>query len=343
MLRKIDWDNQIGRRLRLRDLHVFLTVAQHGSMAKGAAQLRVSTPTVSEVIADLEHGLGVRLLERSPKGVEPTTYGHALLKRTLIVFDELKQCIKDLEHLADPAVGEIRIACPLAIASTVMPHVLERFVEKYPRVVLHFDEVTAGSSTRDFRDLRDRKYDLILGRGGSPPVEEPTTDDLNIEFFFDDQLLIVAGAKSKWVTRRRKIDLSELVGERWIMQGSQSWNYRTLAEACHARSVAMPRASLVTLSMSVITHFLADGRFITSMPRSVAYFCAFKVLPVDLPIRPWPVYIATLKNRTLSPAVERFIECARDFTLPMREGRQHQSGRSRKSGGHSNTRPRVVP
>jgi hypothetical protein len=58
-------------------------------------------PTVSEVIADLEHGLGVRLLDRSSKGVEPTRFGHALLKRTLIVFDELKQSIKDIEHLAD--------------------------------------------------------------------------------------------------------------------------------------------------------------------------------------------------------------------------------------------------
>ena len=105
MLRKIDWDSQIGRRLRLRDLHVFSTVAQRGSMAKAAAQLGVSTPTVSEVIADLEHGLGVRLLDRSPKGVEPTRYGHALLKRTLVVFDELKQCIKDIEHLSDSDRG----------------------------------------------------------------------------------------------------------------------------------------------------------------------------------------------------------------------------------------------
>src|SRR5690349_8717019 len=97
MLRKIDWDDQIGRRLRLRDLHVFFTVAQRGSMSKAAAQLGVSTPTVSEIIADLEHGLGVRLLDRSPKGVEPTRYGNALLKRTLNIFDELKQTIKDIE------------------------------------------------------------------------------------------------------------------------------------------------------------------------------------------------------------------------------------------------------
>src|SRR5438876_5818266 len=146
MLRKIDWDSQVGRRLRLRDLHVFFTVAQRRSMAKGAAQLGVSTPTVSEVIAGLEHGLGVRLLDRSPQGVEPTKYGHALLKRTLIVFDELKPSIKDIEYLDDPTAGEIRIACPLALASTVIPHVFERFVKKDRRVVSHFDEVTAPSA-----------------------------------------------------------------------------------------------------------------------------------------------------------------------------------------------------
>ena len=167
MLTKIDWDSQIGRRLRLRDLHVFSTVAQRGSMAKAAAQLGVSTPTVSEVIADLEHALGVRLLDRSPKGVEPTRYGDALLKRTLIVFDELKQSIKDIEQLADPTSGEIRIASPLAIAFTIVPHVLQRFAASHPRVAVHFDEVASASATRDFRDLRDRKYDLILGRGAS--------------------------------------------------------------------------------------------------------------------------------------------------------------------------------
>src|SRR5438874_13510908 len=105
------------------------------------------------------------------------------------------------------------------------------------------------------------------------------------------------------------------------MQAPHTWDYRILSEACRARGLPMPKASLVTLSMSVITHFLAAGQYITAMPRSVAYFKSFKVLPVDLPVRPWPVNIVTLKNRTLSPVVERFIECARDFTRSMGKGR----------------------
>jgi DNA-binding transcriptional LysR family regulator len=273
------------------------------------------------VIANLEHGIGVRLLDRSPKGVEPTRYGEALLKRTLVVFDELKQGIQDIEHLEDPTSGEIRIASPLAIAFTIIPHVFERFAKRYPRVVLHFDEIASASATRNFRDLRDRKYDLILGRGLPSQPENSRAGDLIVEPLFDDQLVVAAGAPNKWGARRRQIDLEELVDEPWIMQAPHSWNHRVLSEACHARGVAMPRASLVTLSMSVITHFLEGGQYITAMPRSVAQFKSLKVLPVDLPPRPWPVNLVTLRNRTLSPVVERFIECAREFTRPMREGR----------------------
>ena len=110
MLRKIDWESQIGRRLKLRDLHVFSTVVQCGSMAKAARNLGVSHPAVSEVIADLEHALGVRLLDRSARGIEPTIYGDALLKRSVAVFDELKQSIRDIEFLSDPPPGKYELA-----------------------------------------------------------------------------------------------------------------------------------------------------------------------------------------------------------------------------------------
>jgi DNA-binding transcriptional LysR family regulator len=71
----------IGRRLRFRDLQVFFTVVQCGSMARAAVELGITQPAVSGVVADLEHAFGVRLFDRSNQGVEPTVYGRALLKR----------------------------------------------------------------------------------------------------------------------------------------------------------------------------------------------------------------------------------------------------------------------
>ena len=346
MLKKIDWDSQIGRRLRLRDLHVFFTVAQRGSMAKAAAQLGVSTPTVSEVIADLEHWLGVRLLDRSPKGVEPTGYGHALLKRTLIVFDELKQSIKDIEFLADPTSGELRIGCPEAIAA-ILPPILESFSDRYPRVVMLVEQV--GTTTLELPGLRERKFDLVLGRLATPIMGGAFADDLNIEVLFDDQLVVAAGMRSRWA-RRRKIDLAELVNEPWVLATSDSWNHRILSEAFQTRGISMPKITLKTFSVHIRTDLLANGRFITALPKSLVDRYLLKALPVDLPNRPWPVTAVTVKNRTLNPVVERFIEHVRDFGGPLYGAGQpkrrrlaqiparHQDGRNGVGRGLVSTR-----
>src|SRR6266700_1167965 len=120
-------ENRISRRLRFRDLQVFFSVVQCGSMAKAANELGVTQPAVSEVVAGLEHAFGVRLFDRSPKGVEPTVYGRALLKRGIAAFDELKQGIRDIEFLADPARGELTIGHPEFMGRVILPQIVERF------------------------------------------------------------------------------------------------------------------------------------------------------------------------------------------------------------------------
>ena len=104
----MQWSDRVGRRLKLRDLHILLTVARSGSMGKAATELAISQPSISKAIADAEHAVGLRLLDRRPQGIEPTIYGHALLKCGTAVFDELRQGVKELEFLTDPASGELQ-------------------------------------------------------------------------------------------------------------------------------------------------------------------------------------------------------------------------------------------
>ena len=313
--RKIDWDSHIGRRLRLRDLHVFSTVVQCGSMAKAAARLGVTQPTVSEAIADLEHTFGVRLFDRSAQGVEPTMYGDALLRRSIAAFDELKQSGRDIEFLADPTVGELHIGCVETLSATLVPRVLLRFCERYPRVIVHLDDWTAPAV--ELPGLRGRKYDLIMVRLVAPLTDQTLADDMNVECIFNDQLVIAVGKANRWA-RRRKIDIAELAGEPWILAPPDTWNYSRLAEAFKARGLDMPKASMVSVSVAVRARLLAHGKFIAALPSSLLTFnrdhYALKVLPIDLPNPPWPVVIVTLKNRTLSPMAERFIECAREVS-----------------------------
>lgn len=305
-----DWDDRIGRRLRLRDLRVPFEVVQAGSFAKAATQLRVSQPAVSQVVADLEHALSVKLVDRSVRGVEPTIYAHALLARGRAAFDELRQGIRDVEFLANPSAGEVTIAYPESLSVTVLPQIVERFSEKHPRVVIPGDIVAAPSYK--FPGLRNRTHDLVLTP--APPDDYPL-DDLNMEVLFDDPWVVVAGANSRWA-RRRKVELRELVDEPWLITPPDTASFRNLEQAFRACGLGLPAAGMVTYSVHLRAKLAARGRFITVVPRSVLRQDGegrqLRILPVDVPRRPWLVTVMTLKNRTLSPVVERFIECARE-------------------------------
>src|SRR5262245_32664028 len=135
----MEWSERIGRRIRLRDLHILLAVVQCKSMAKAAEHLAISKPVISKVIADLEHVLGVRLLERDRHGAEPTVYGAALLKRGTTVFDELREGVKDIDFLLDPTVGEVRIGCSAFLATSFVSAAVDRVSLRYPRIVLHVE------------------------------------------------------------------------------------------------------------------------------------------------------------------------------------------------------------
>jgi DNA-binding transcriptional LysR family regulator len=319
MVKEIDWESRIGRRLRLRDLHIFFTAVQRGSMAKAAQTLGVTQPAVSKVIAELEHTLGVRLLDRGARGVEPTKYGRALLTRSNAAFDELRQSVKDIEFLADPTVGEVRIGCQETFAAAILPSVIHRFSQTYPRVVLHVEQL--GSLAAESLALRERTIDMGMFLLVKPHDDKLFADDLNVEVLFLEQMVIVAGRQSRWA-RRRKIDLAELVDEPWVLTESDTLSYQRLAEAFAARGLGMPKRILQTISTHLRVNLAASGSHITTLPNSTLRVYAdrfsLKALPIEVPVQSWPAVIVTLKNRTLSPAVERFIQHIRDFTRPMR-------------------------
>jgi hypothetical protein len=112
----MDWPDRIGRRLKLRDVHILLAVVQWKSMARAAERLAISQPVFSKAIADLERTVGVRLLDRNRLGAEPTPYGLALLRHGLAAFDELKQGVKEIE----PACRVVSCSAASAVVVDVM-------------------------------------------------------------------------------------------------------------------------------------------------------------------------------------------------------------------------------
>jgi DNA-binding transcriptional LysR family regulator len=326
----IDWESQLGRRIRLRDLHVFTTSVRLGSMAKAAKELGVSQPAVSEVIAGLEHALGVRLLDRTPYGVEPTPYGSALLRRSIAAFDELRQGIRDIEFLADPTGGELRIGCPESIAAAYLQSIIALFTQSHPHVVLDIDTINTLSFSPK---LRERTLDLVLARAGWPLDEPSLVEDLTIEPLFDDHLVVAVG-ESHPLARRRKPNWADLADESWVLTRSDSWNYQLIAEAFNARGLKPPKVCMRTLSVHLRANLAATGRCVTTFPRSVLLLhgqhLGLKVLPIDLPPRTWPILAVTLRDRTLSPIVERFLTCARTVSRSLSKSQPRQTTVTRR-------------
>jgi DNA-binding transcriptional LysR family regulator len=327
MAKAVDWENRIGRRVRLRDLHILFAVVQCGSMAKAGVHLGMTQSAVSQAIAALEHALDARLLDRTTRGVEPTIYGNVLLKRGRIAFDELRQGVKEIEFLSERAVGEVRIGCPEAIAAGILPLIIDRLSRRYPRVALH----VMSWAEEDFTLLRERTVDLILSQLPKP-LEDTLAEDLKSEVLFYEQICLATGPQSPW-TRRRRIDLADLVDDPWIMAPSDARGTKAVMDAFHARGLARPQVTVATYSIHLRNFLSMSGRFIAVVPASVLRLNAelffLKRLPIELPMPPWPVAIVMLKNRTLSPVVERFVECTREVAKSIAPGPKTKASRHR--------------
>jgi DNA-binding transcriptional LysR family regulator len=300
-------ERRLGYRLKLRDLQMLLAIEQHGSMGKAAAAMSVSQPAVSKAISDLEYALGVRLLDRNPRGVEPTVYARALLDRGVVVFDELKQAVAQIRSLADPASGELRIASTIAIASGFIPAVIDQLSRQYPRLIFH---VSAGEASTTYHALEERKVDLVVA-----PIFSPMLDShLEAERLYDEPLVVVAGAKAPW-SRRRRLKLCDLMEAAWTLPPPESLYGGVVAEAFRSEGLEVPSATVFTSVTAVRNALLATGRFLSIVQGSVVRFNflapQFKALSVALPTTRRPIAAITLKGRTLSPSARLFIDCAR--------------------------------
>jgi DNA-binding transcriptional LysR family regulator len=315
------WADRVGRRLKLRDLHVLLAVVEWGSMSKAAERLAISRPAVSKAIANLEHTLGVSLLDRSAAGIAPTRFGLALIKRSGAVFDELRQSVKEIEFLSDPTVGELSVGTSEPIAAGFLAAVLERLSRQHPKLTCEI--VQDDVATLQLRHLRERRVELVIARM-LPAIEN---EEIDGEILFHERLHVVAGPKSKWASQR-KVALADIASEPWILAPLELAEGSPVIEAFRSRGLQIPNVQILGYSLPLRSTLLASGRFLTVVPGSVLRYSAerflLKALPIELP--PWqqPVAVLTLRNRALSPAAGRLIECAREAAKQLAGKRSQQ-------------------
>lgn len=308
------WNKQIGRRLKLRDLHFLMTVVHTGSMAKAETLLSVSQPAISKVIADMEHMLGVRLLDRSPRGVEPTIYGRRLIASSYAIFDELHQCVVEIDHLSDPAAGAVSIGCNQASTFDLVPTVIAKVHRQRPRFFI--EVILANTADEQRRELTQRRIEFAIGRVWAS-ASDP---DFETEVLFEQRFFVVAGAHNRW-TRRSRVDLAELTDGPWVMPSLSGVSGQLVAEVFRASDLEVPRSQVITSSLQLNLRLLENGPFLAILPASVlpslTKNSSLRIVPVSLPDQSFPVGLVKLRNRKLSSVAEVFIEALRTVSGSM--------------------------
>jgi DNA-binding transcriptional LysR family regulator len=303
----MQWDDRIGRRLRLKDLHTLQTVAEVGSMAKASERLALSQPAISKAIADMEHTLGAVLLHRSSRGVELTPCGHLLVARARVIFDEVRQGLTDIEHMSDPTRGVVRIGTTEPV-TVVVSEIISRMARQYPRIVYH---VVVSDTDTLGRELRARTLDVLLTRWVPPLV----ADDLAAEVLFMSPLGVMAERRHP-LLRRRKLRLADLMEEQWALSPPDSFLGRIVADLFRRRRLPLPPTVVTTISIYMRLNLLANGHFLTVLPLTMLRHRAnrawLRALDVDLSDSSGPIASITLKTRHAGGAVKLFREASLD-------------------------------
>jgi DNA-binding transcriptional LysR family regulator len=191
----------------------------------------------------------------------------------------------------------------------VLPAVINTFSREWPGVFFEVDTFAGSASAAK---LRDRSIDLVIAREGPALDALSRSGEFEIRRIFEDRLCVVASAGSPWAGLRRNV-LAGLAKAPWIVL-PYGWGEEVIPNAFQASGLPPPRIVLKTFSMHLRLHLLASDRFVSALPASVLRLHAqrfnLKELPVKLPRHPYAVAIVTLKNRTLSPLVDQFIQSA---------------------------------
>jgi DNA-binding transcriptional LysR family regulator len=300
------WDDKISRRLKLKDLQTLLAVIDAGGIGKAAHRLNYTQPAVSKAIAGLERTLGKRLFERGRKGIELTPYGEAMLNCGVAVFDDLRKGVEQIDFLADPTAGQVRIACSELASAGIVSEVINRLVPRYPRI--EFIVMSTDYEAR-FRVLEERKVDLVIAQMRQMPIEE----HLQKEIIYQEPLVAVAGSRHPCAQKRR-LTLADLADEPWAVPPPGAFIRTFLMDTFRVNGLQAPRIA-VTASPYMRLMLAAGGRLLTIVPtvmlRLGARHLSIKVLPVELPNSRRPVAIVTLKNRALRPVAQLFVDHAR--------------------------------
>ncbi|HTK01568.1 MAG TPA: LysR substrate-binding domain-containing protein [Bordetella sp.] len=291
--------------LKLRHLRLLIALDDHRHVSRVAAVLHLTQPAVSKALAEIEDGVGLKLFERTPRGIMPTSYGECLIRYARRIDIDLSRARDGLKSLALGTSGSVSIGTLPAAAAVLLPRALAMFKMQLPDASA---VVREGSFDTLLPELRTRGIHLVVGT----LMPSRTYSDLDEKNLGTKPLTLVARNRHP-LTRRKSLSWDDLRDCEWVLPTMGSPMRRPLEEVFLSNEVALPRHCLETTSTQLVRTYVSMTDAIAFMPSDAAHYFdetgLLRALPFHLHGLVKPTGVIWSRDHPLEPVAQRFIAC----------------------------------
>jgi DNA-binding transcriptional LysR family regulator len=297
----------ITRKFRLRHVELIAELHDCRSILKAARRLSLTQPTVTKALQDVESTLGVKLFERSNRGLEPTAYGEIFARHAKIVLAQLRHAAEELESLRAGYSGKVTVGTLLAASASILPDAIALLKKQRPGVAI---SVVVGTYDILMPSLLVGDLDMVLGR----LPEEGRSHALVYEEFYAEPICVVT-RRGHPLSRRRRLSLRDLADEAWLLPLPETALRRQIERAFVEAGAQLPRNVIESVSILTNRALLRKSEFLGVMPYHVALDDVqqglLAILPVKLKSLETPVGAILRAPGKLPPAASALLECLR--------------------------------
>src|SRR5579875_9842 len=244
-------------------LRVLREVVETGSLSAAAERLAYTQSAVSQQIAALEGEVGLKLLERLPRGVAPTQAGLRLAAHAETVLAQIETAERELQELAGLRRGRLRLASFASAGSSLLPEAIARFRNRYPGIELTLAE---GEPEEIAPRLCAGEFDLaLLFRFPAGEPLSPYAPRLDLHPLLEDPMSLAVPAGHR-LARKPAVRLRDLAKEALIQTSARTACARYVVRSAHAAGFE-PQVSFESDDYLTVQGLVAGGVGVALIPR----------------------------------------------------------------------------
>lgn len=293
----------------LRQLGYFVAIVEEGSITRAAGRLHMSQPPLSLTVHQLEKELGVRLLERHPRGVSPTEAGVQLLTRARRLLADADRLREGMRSLGAGVGGELRVGAEPIGLWNLVGETVSAFGESHPDVSLSLVDAPPGQL---LHLIREGQVDVAVIPTADPlELAESAGGDLRAEVVADVPLVLIAPTALADTIGPGPVRLETLVEHTWVLP-RRIPGLRVLPEALDevfARAGRRPQRVLDVSTPHTALPLVAAGLGVTVATLGVGqHLPTMTTVEVAGGLPALPLVLLWRPDGLLTPVAQRFVD-----------------------------------